>query len=91
MKKHGIILLKQTIWTIPVSSETIELAKNGIWDVVATPTKPVLKSWFPKDFNNIKVLCLAGGGGQQGPIFAALGADVTYLTTVENSLKKMNL
>lgn len=75
-------------WTIPVSSETIELAKKGIWDVVATPTKPVLKSWFPKDLNNIKVLCLAGGGGQQGPIFAALGADVTVFDNCRKQLEK---
>ncbi|WP_243156173.1 hypothetical protein [Clostridium sp. C2-6-12] len=26
-------------WTIPVSSETIELAQKGTWDVVITPTK----------------------------------------------------
>lgn len=75
-------------WTIPVSSEMIELARNGIWDVVVTPTKPVPKSWFPKDFNNMKVLCLAGGGGQQGPIFAALGADVTVLDNCRKQLEQ---
>jgi len=32
-------------WTLPVSSETIELAKKGIWDVVVTPIKPVPKDW----------------------------------------------
>lgn len=75
-------------WTIPVSSETIELAKKGIWDVVITPTKNVPKSWFPKDFNNIKVLCLAGGGGQQGPIFAALGAEVIVFDNCKKQLEK---
>jgi SAM-dependent methyltransferase len=78
-------------WTIPVSSEMIELAKNGVWDVVATPTKPVPKSWFPKDFSKIKVLCLAGGGGQQGPIFAALGADVTVFDNCRKQLEKDEL
>ena len=41
-----------------------------------TPTKPVPLEWFP-NLNGRKILCLASGGGQQGPIFAALGADVT--------------
>jgi ubiquinone/menaquinone biosynthesis C-methylase UbiE len=36
----------------------------------------VPKDWFP-DLPGLKVLCLASGGGQQAPIFAALGADVT--------------
>lgn len=30
-------------------------------------------------FQGCKVLCLASGGGQQAPIVAALGADVTLL------------
>lgn len=41
-----------------------------------TPTKPVPMDWFPK-LKGKKVLCLASGGGQQGPIFAAVGAKVT--------------
>jgi SAM-dependent methyltransferase len=36
----------------------------------------VPKSWFP-DLNGLKVLCLASGGGQQAPLLAALGAEVT--------------
>lgn len=75
-------------WTMPVSSETIDLARKGIWDVVLTPTKSVPKAWFPKDFSNIKVLLLAGGGGQQGPILATLGADVTVLDNCRKQLDK---
>ncbi|MFC2026944.1 class I SAM-dependent methyltransferase [Chloroflexota bacterium] len=65
-------------WTIPVSSETIAQARKGIWNIVLTPTKPVPEDWFPK-LADSDVLCLASGGGQQGPILAAAGASVTVL------------
>ena len=29
------------LWGIPVSHETYENAKNGVWDVLLTPTIPV--------------------------------------------------
>ena len=73
-------------WTVPVSSETIENAKNGKWDVVLTPIKPVPKDWFPSNLNGVKVLLMGGGGGQQGPILSALGADVTVF---DNSKKQL--
>ncbi len=65
-------------WTIPVSRETIAAARNGDWDVVLTPKKPVPKSWFP-NMSGLNLLGLACGGGQQAPIFAAAGALVTVL------------
>lgn len=65
-------------WSIPISHETFLDAKKGIWDVVLTPNKTVPKSWFG-DLKGKKVLGLASGGGQQMPIFAALGAEVTCL------------
>ncbi|MFN8413503.1 MAG: class I SAM-dependent methyltransferase [Anaerolineales bacterium] len=63
-------------WTIPVSAEVIEKAKKGEWSVLLTETLPVPRHWFPP-MQNLKLLGLASGGGQQGPIFAAAGADVT--------------
>jgi SAM-dependent methyltransferase len=63
-------------WTIPVDRQTVEHAKTGNWDVFLTPTKPVPREWFG-DLKNKRVLCLASGGGQQGPILAAAGARVT--------------
>ncbi|MCY8527410.1 SAM-dependent methyltransferase, partial [Bacillus atrophaeus] len=36
----------------------------------------------------LKVLCLAAGGGQQGPILAAAGADVTILDNSEKQLQQ---
>jgi SAM-dependent methyltransferase len=63
-------------WTIPVSPEEVARARNGDWRIVLTPTKPVPADWFPP-LPGRDVLCLASGGGQQGPILAAAGANVT--------------
>ncbi len=63
-------------WTVPVSSEVTAAARRGEWSVVLTPTKPVPRDWFPP-LAGLDVLCLASGGGQQGPVLAAAGANVT--------------
>jgi SAM-dependent methyltransferase len=63
-------------WTVPVSPEETARARRGDWHVLLTPTKPVPTSWFPP-LSGLDLLCLASGGGQQGPIFAAAGANVT--------------
>lgn len=65
-------------WTIPVSSDDIQRARKGDWQIVLTPTEPVPRTWFP-DLPGTAVLCLASGGGQQGPILAAAGAEVTVV------------
>jgi SAM-dependent methyltransferase len=65
-------------WTVPFGPEVISAARRGEWSVLLTPTRPVPRSWFP-DMKGADVLCLASGGGQQGPIFAAAGARVTVL------------
>lgn len=76
------------IWSIPVSSEIIQNAKNGDWSIVLTPTKKVPLEWFPDDMKSKKVLCLASGGGQQGPIMAALCAEVTVFDNSKRQLEK---
>ena len=63
-------------WGKPISHETYLAAREGRWDVLLTPTKPVPHDWFG-DLKGKKVLGLASGGGQQMPIFAALGAMCT--------------
>jgi SAM-dependent methyltransferase len=63
-------------WTVPVGPEVIAAARRGDWSVVLTPTKPVPRDWFP-ELAGLEVLCLASGGGQQGPVLAACGAAVT--------------
>lgn len=66
------------LWGQPISHETYIEATKGNWDVVLTPTKPVPHAWFG-ELKGKKVLGLASGGGQQMPIFAALGASCTVL------------
>ncbi|WP_027338970.1 class I SAM-dependent methyltransferase [Halonatronum saccharophilum] len=75
------------VWTQPVSSQEVMKAKNGEWNIVMTPTKAVPKEWFPERMEGKDVLCLASGGGQQGPIMAALGANVTVF---DNSQEQLN-
>ena len=65
-------------WTVPVGPEVIEAARRGEWEVLLTETKPVPRAWFPEMAGG-HVLCLASGGGQQAPTFAAAGASVTVL------------
>ena len=64
-------------WTIPVGPGVIAAAQRGEWQIVLTPTKPVPRAWFPRDLKGVSVLCLASGGGQQGPVLSAAGATVT--------------
>lgn len=77
-------------WGIPITHEEYERALNGIWDVLLTPTKPVPHSWFG-ELKGKKVLGLASGGGQQMPIFAALGAVCTVLDYSEKQLQSEHL
>ena len=65
-------------WGKPINHETYVKATRGEWDVYLTPTKVVPHAWFGA-LSRKKVLGLASGGGQQMPIFAALGAACTVL------------
>jgi len=74
-------------WGTPITHEMFLDAKvNNIWSVVLTPTKPVPKNWFC-DFKDARILGLASGGGQQIPIFTALGADCTVLDYSDKQLE----
>ena len=63
-------------WTQPVTPEEIERARRGHWQIVLTENMPVPADWLGEVAGR-DVLCLASGGGQQGPILAAAGARVT--------------
>ncbi|PSK95234.1 class I SAM-dependent methyltransferase [Taibaiella chishuiensis] len=65
----------QSPWSQPLSSALIEAARSGQWDLYLTPT-PLPKEWLG-EVKGKKILCLASAGGQQGPLLAALGAQVT--------------
>ena len=63
-------------WTVPVGTEEVTRARRGELRIVLTPTRVVPAAWFP-DLDGMPTLCLASGGGQQGPLLAAAGARVT--------------
>lgn len=77
-------------WTVPVSPEIIANARRGEWGVLLTEQKIVPREWFAArgqtDLRGLDILCLASGGGQQAPTFAAAGAHVTVL---DNSPKQL--
>jgi len=73
-------------WGQPITHEAYANAVAGRWGVYLTPTKIVPKDWFG-EFAGKKILGLASGGGQQMPIFAALGADCTLLDYSEEQCR----
>ncbi len=75
-------------WSIPVTPEQIQAARQGNWQIVLTPVKPVPASWFPSPLAGKDVLCLASAGGQQGPILAAAGANVTVFDNSPRMLER---
>lgn len=77
-------------WTQPVTPEVIARARNDDWSVLLTEQIAVPRAWFNvrehTTLRGLDVLCLASGGGQQAPTFAAAGANVTVL---DNSPKQL--
>lgn len=73
-------------WSIPVTHEAVERARSGIFEMSISGHKLLPRDWFPQQLNGIKLLCLAGAGGQQAPLCAAAGAEVTVLDLSENML-----
>ncbi|QDQ39942.1 class I SAM-dependent methyltransferase [Legionella geestiana] len=76
----------QSEWSKPVSSELIEAAKRGQWDIHITK-KPIPESWLPKNIKGKDILCLASAGGQQAPVLAAAGANVTVFDISDKQLE----
>ena len=77
-------------WSQPVSPEIIAKAKRGEFSLVLTENKPVPYEWFPP-LKGADVLCLASGGGQQGPVLAAVGANVTVFDNSPRQLEQDQL
>lgn len=75
------------IWTIPVDADMIAEARRGKWELRLTPNWPVPRAWMPK-VEGSDLLCLASGGGQQGPVLAAAGAKVTVLDNSPRQLER---
>jgi SAM-dependent methyltransferase len=66
-------------WSTPVSPERIEKARHGELGIRLSPNRLTPRDWFPPSLEGLNVLCLASGGGQQTPVLAAAGANVTCL------------
>ncbi|MFZ3578883.1 class I SAM-dependent methyltransferase [Virgibacillus sp. DJP39] len=76
------------VYTKPISEEIIKKSKMGDWGIRTTPTKVVPREWFPESLEGKKILCLASGGGQQGPVLAAAGAEVTVVDLSAKQLEQ---
>jgi len=76
---------ERDVWTLPVQPQIIARAREDDWSVLLTSTKPVPRDWFG-DLRGKRLLALASGGGQQGPVFAAAGAEVTVFDASERQL-----
>ena len=79
-------------WSVPISREEFQNALGGKWSVVLTPIKKVPAEWFKpylveNRLDGARLLGLASGGGQQMPVFAALGAQCTVLDYSEKQLE----
>lgn len=75
----------------PLDHETYLQAQQGHWQVLLTPQIPVPANWFAPFLRNNRLagtdlLGLASGGGQQMPIFQALGANATVLDYADSQL-----
>jgi SAM-dependent methyltransferase len=80
-------VVKGCEWTVPVGPEVIAAARRGDWEIYLTNSRPVPREWFP-DLAGLDVLCLASGGGQQGPILAAAGAHITVFDLSPRQLEQ---
>ena len=74
-------------YTEPLTHEELEEVRNNPISVALTVGKKVPKEWFEKA-NGKKILGLACGGGQQGPVFAIKGYDVTIMDFSKSQLQR---
>jgi len=70
-------------FSIPVTHEQIEEFKITRKNDIMPP-----REWIPKNISGMNVLLLAGAGGQQAPLFAALGANVTVIDLSDRMLEQ---
>lgn len=77
---------QQCAWSQPVSADIIAQARRGDWQIHLTPGK-LPSGWLPA-VQGKRILCLASAGGQQAPVLAAAGADVTVFDFSQEQLKK---
>lgn len=71
-------------WSRPVTPDVIAAARRGDWAVRLTPG-PLPAGWLDQ-VEGLAILCLASAGGQQAPVLAAAGAEVTVFDLSERQL-----
>ena len=71
-------------WTIPLSHEEFLKAKAEPPLIFLTPEKTVPLAWFPPA--GARVLGVACGGGQQGPVLVASGYEVSIMDLSDRQL-----
>ncbi len=74
-------------WSIPISHEMYEAALRGEWKVFLTPSKRMPREWLGR-IEGLKILGLASGGGQQMPLFTAMGAVCTVFDNSKVQLER---
>lgn len=74
-------------YTEPLTHEELEEVRKHPISVALTVGKKVPTEWFEKA-NGKKILGLACGGGQQGPVFALKGYDVTIMDFSKSQLQR---
>lgn len=72
-------------WSIPIAEDAVTAARRGNPGVWLTDKTPVPSEWF-EGIPGKDVLCLASGGGQQAPLLAAAGYNVT---SYDNSVRQL--
>lgn len=82
--------IEESEWCTPVGSKITAMAKKGRVLLRLTPNKYVPQSWL-EGVGGKDVLCLGSGGGQQAPVLAAAGANVTSLDISKEQLAKDEL
>lgn len=70
-----------------VSPEQIAAARNGDYKIRITPQRHIPRDWL-EPIAARTVLCLAAAGGQQAPLLAAAGANVTVFDLSEKQLAR---
>ncbi len=81
------VALADDKWFRSCTSEEINRARGGDLRIKLTPTKNLPLEWL-HSISKKRVLCLAGGGGQQAPLIAATGAQVTVFDISEAQLAR---
>lgn len=72
-------------WSRIVDAKTIEKAREGMIETWITPHSLIPSSWIG-EIKGKKVLLLASAGGQQTPVLAAAGAEVTSMDISEKMI-----